>query len=166
MPAVATVSRKIPTPRPRPTEVREESMLLLLSRLSESWDHAANRYRGLTYRQLSAARSSPRHWHHLVRAYSNSSEIKLANPEIQPSEREIHRPQHAGRARHRAGPGKRDAEGPNLAGFVVVRIRRYSYLPLRSAPQSVACICIALGLHSRWAEVRIHLSRLRAVRRT
>jgi hypothetical protein len=63
------------------------------------------------------------------------------------------------------GLGIRDAEGLYLGGCVDDGIR-YSYLPLRSAPQPVACICIALGLHSRWAEVRIHLSRLRAVRRT
>jgi hypothetical protein len=30
------VSRKIPTPRPRPTEVREKAILVLLSRLETS----------------------------------------------------------------------------------------------------------------------------------
>src|SRR5215213_2354415 len=91
MAAVARVSRKIPTPRPRPTELRENTILFLLSRLNESQDHAADRRRGSTLRWLSAACSSLSDWHRLLGAYGICSEIKLAIPEIQLIECEFHR---------------------------------------------------------------------------
>src|SRR5215218_9982513 len=96
MPAVARVSTKIPIPRP--TKVREEAILSLLSRLNESWVYAADRRRGSTHRWLSAACSSLSDWHHLVGAYGICSEIKLAIPELQLIEHGFHRPRRAGRA--------------------------------------------------------------------
>src|SRR5215213_11230762 len=107
MAAVARVSRKIPTPRPRPTELRENTILFLLSRLNESQDHAADRRRGSTHRWLSAACSSLSDWHHLVGAYGNSSEIKLANPELQLIERRFHQAHHATRPAREGGSPKR-----------------------------------------------------------
>src|SRR5215217_3256923 len=106
MAAVARVSRKIPTPRPRPTELRENTILFLLSRLNESQDHAADRRRGSTHRWLSAACSPLRDWHHLVGAYGTCSEIKLANPKTPLIERGFRRPQHAGRTRLRPQRGR------------------------------------------------------------
>src|SRR5215217_4608873 len=107
MAAVARVSRKIPTPRPRPTELRENTILFLLSRLNESQDYAADRRRGSTHRWLSAACSSLSDWHHLVGAYGICSEIKLAIPELQLIECELYRPQRAPRAGLRLQPAGR-----------------------------------------------------------
>src|SRR5215208_7115457 len=98
MPAVARVSRKIPTPKPRPTEVREKAILFLLSHHYEYWNHSADRRRGSTHRWLSVTCSSLSYWHYLVGAYGNCSEIKLANPEVQLIDGGFIDPQHAGRA--------------------------------------------------------------------
>src|SRR5215208_5167307 len=115
MAAVARVSRKIPTPRPRPTELRENAILFLLSRLNESQDHAADRRRGSTHRWLSAACSPLRDWHHLVGAYGACSQIKLANPKIQLIERGFHRPRHAGPASLRLRPARVAKRGTTSA---------------------------------------------------
>src|SRR5919206_3270708 len=94
MSAVARVSRKIPTPRPRPAEVRESAILFLsflaltsLMRLPRTG--AVDQH---VDRRLSAACSSLSDRHPLVGAYGNCSEIQLANPEIQLIGRVFHRP--------------------------------------------------------------------------
>src|SRR3712207_4418125 len=118
MAAVARVSRKIPTPRPRPTEVREKAILVLLSRLITTLrtmppTDTVDRH---TQVAIASVRLSQRDRHHLVGAYGNSCEIKPVNPEIQLIERGFHRPQHAGRTRRRGvAPLHRCSELPGQA---------------------------------------------------